>query len=140
MKIKFLALILTLATFSWTQSTNSTAPAAKDSASPPSCACCDKMSADTKNMAGEKVNKTMECCKHHGKEMATMSCCNGKESSEGKACMQSGKDAGNCCSEGAGCCKKHAACCAKKPEAQAAKGCCKENKCDRHAHEHAGAL
>lgn len=140
MKIKFLALILTFATFSWTQSTNSTAPADKESASPASCACCDKMPADSKDMASSKMNKNMECCKHHGKEAAAMSCCNGKESTEAKACMQSGKEAGNCCSAGASCCKEHAACCATKPETQAATGCCKGNKCDRHAHEHAGAL
>lgn len=140
MKIKFLALILTLTTLSWTQSTNSTAPADKESAPSASCACCDKMSVGSKDTATAKANKNMECCKHTGKDAAAMSCCSGKAGAEAKACMQSGKDAGNCCGAGASCCKEHAACCATKSETQTAKGCCQGNKCDRHAHEHAGAL
>lgn len=135
MKIKLLAFVLALTTVSWAQSANPTpndkpaAPAANTS----SCACCDKMAKDTKDMAA--------CCRHDAKDSKSdMPCCNGEE---GKACMKVSTNAapGSCCGKDAACCKEGASCCTAKEKAQsAAKGCCAAGKCDRHAHQHASGV
>jgi hypothetical protein len=147
MKLKLLALFLTLTLMSWAQSTTPTQTPAPEQKSTPAdtkatCPCCDKMtSADQKDG---------HACMHHtnaGKDdKATMSCCSGKDAAsccaekDGKSCAKNDKPASSRC-EGKGGKGHEMACCSDKDGKKMTQACCGGNSCSKHEHhEHAGVV
>jgi hypothetical protein len=136
MKFELIALFLALTVASWAQTTsqNPPAPTPQENAAPHAkadCPCCDKMAS---------AKEGQSCCRHEtaGKdEMATKSCCSGKESSaccggkDSKSCMKSGKDktaAAACSGKGheKGCCTSH------KTDDKTAMNCSGDKQCAEH--------
>ena len=132
MKHKLFALILALTVVSWAQTATQTAPSAPEGA--PStekakCACCDKMSADTKG-------GHMSCMRHkHGDAKDMAFCCAGKDGAsccgkDAKSCMKDDKTMASCCKDGCGK-DKMASCCDRKAAKQCGKRCCGGNKSEK---------
>jgi hypothetical protein len=142
MKVRMIAIIFALATFSWAQNAASPKanPALPSTATAPAAtkaegSCCQKMG-DGK--AAES------CCAHHadGSTKSETSCCKGKDGNA-MSCMKGDKDksAEACCSSGKcggdmkeGCCSK-----TDKTTEQAAMACCGKNgeQCSKAQHDHA---
>jgi hypothetical protein len=142
MKLKLIALFLTLTLTSWAQTTTST-PEQKSSPadSKMACSCCDKMaSADQKTTD----QKEAPACMHHNEagkdDKTTMSCCSGKDSAgccsgkDGKSCAKNDQTAASCCEgmkTGDG---KEMTCCSDKDGKKMSHDCCGGNQCGKHDH------
>ena len=137
MKLKLIALVLTLTMSSWAQST----PSTPDQKSTPAdgkmtCACCDKTAAADQKEAhacmqhnpGKKDDKmTMSCCS--GKEAAA--CCTAKD---GKSCAKNDQASGSCCEgnkKGEG---HEMTCCSDKDGKTMTHDCCGGSQCGKHDH------
>lgn len=141
MKLKLIALFLTLSLMSWAQSTTPAPTPAPQQKSTPAdgkagCPCCDKMaSADHKDGHA--------CMKHRPAgtdEKASMSCCSGKDANsccaekDGKSCAKNDQASASCCKEGQ-CGEGHEmACCSNKDGKKMAQNCCGGNQCGKHDH------
>jgi len=141
MKLKLIALFLTLILTSWAQTTTST-PEQKSAPvdSKMTCSCCEKMpSADQKttdqkeahacmrHSAGGKEDKTTMSC---GSGKGNASCCAGKD---GKSCAKNDEVASPCCEgmkTGEG---KEMSCCSDQGR-KVSHDCCGGNQCGKHAH------
>ena len=135
MKLRMIAVVLTLALGAWlpsvaqTTGSQSNPPADSKAAA---CSCCsqqDHQGDTAKSCCQGKDGKEMACCKDHGKgDQSAMTCCKGKD---GKMCAKNGK---GCCTgkDGKSCCGKDAAACNTKD----GKPCCggAEGNCAGCAH------
>jgi hypothetical protein len=130
MKIRIIAVLLTLALAAWlpitAQQTAAPQPSAQQAPATPSdtgktaCTCCDHkqdQSSDTAKAKNCCAGKDMDCCKKDGKDsQSAMNCCAGKD---GKQCAK--KDGKACCGkDGKACCGKDAMACNSKD----GKNCC----------------
>jgi hypothetical protein len=147
MKLKLIALFLTLTLTSWAQTATSTpeqksAPADTKMA----CSCCDKMaSADQKTTDPKATDqKEAHACMHQsaaGKDdKTTMSCCSGKDNAgccagkDGKSCAKNDQAASSCCEgmkKGEG---QEMPCCSDKDGKEMTHDCCGGNQCGKHDH------
>jgi|SRR6516164_2234795 hypothetical protein len=126
MKHKVFALILALTVVAWTQTSTQTTPAQNAApAEKAKCACCDKMSADSKDAHAS-------CMRDHSADAKDMaSCCAGKDEKsccgkDAKSCMKDDKTMAACCKDGCGKEKDKtaASCCDRKAGKECGKSCC----------------
>lgn len=145
MKLKLMALLLTLALTSWAQTTTATQAPTSDQKSTPAetkatCACCDKMAASDQkdnqkeghacmrhSAAGKDDKTAMSCCSDKG----NAGCCSGKD---GRSCAKNDQAASSCCEgikKGEG---QDMTCCSDKDGKKMTHDCCGGNQCGKHDH------
>jgi hypothetical protein len=146
MKLKLIALVVTLTLTLWAQTTTSTQASTPEQKSTPAdtkatCACCDKMaSADQKTTDQKEAHA---CLRHSaaGKDdKTTMSCCSDRDNAgcfagkDGKSCAKNDQAASSGC-EGM---KKGEAqemtCGSDKDGKKMSHDCCGGNQCGKHDH------
>ena len=139
MKLKLIALVLSLTLASWAQST--TSPDEKSTAgdSKATCPCCDKMASANQKPTDQK--ETQACMGHSSTakdDKATMSCCAGKDNAgccgkDGKSCAKSDPASASCCM-GDKDKSQEMTCCSDKDGKKMTHDCCGGNQCEKHDH------
>lgn len=134
MKFKMIPAILVLTIAAWSQTATTQAPAPEKPSDQTKMSCCHGMKDHAKD--------GMSCCKHDAKDGKAMNCCkpDGKGASccagkDGKmACMKGDKDKAASCCGNAECCKDGKGCCGDSKDAtQSSMQCCGD-RCERHVH------
>jgi hypothetical protein len=145
MKLKLIALVLTLTMTSWAQST----PSTPEQISAPAdgkmtCACCDRTAATDQKSDQQADQRETRACMRHSSEQKdhkiTMSCCSGKGAvacctgKDAKSCAKKDQASGSCC-EGSKKGEGHEMnCCSDKDGKTMTHDCYIGNQCGKHDH------
>jgi hypothetical protein len=141
MKLKLIALFLSLTMSSWAQSTPST-PEQKSAPADGkmTCACCANITAADRQTSQKEAHACMRRDSGKKDDKMTMSCCSSKEAAacctgkDGKSCAKDDEASASCCEGNKKGEDPEMTCCSGKDGKTITHDCCGGNQCGKHDH------